>query len=129
MQRRAYLRTILAAGTAAAGAGQENQQHIELHVDLSVEPAREKEFVGNFHTVFKPAARRQSGYIDARIIKLRSALAGNAPGEANYRFVLIFRSEELRRIWVASETHQKVWPELEKTLRHKNYTVLLFDLA
>jgi len=130
MQRRTYLKTVLAAGAAAAaGEAQGKEQPIELHVDLAVEAAREKEFVRNFHTNFQPAAAQQTGYIDVRIIKLRSALAGPAPGDANYRFVLTFQSEELRQKWVASAVHQRVWPELEKTLRHKNYNVLLFDLA
>jgi hypothetical protein len=28
---------------------------------------------------------------------------------------------------VASETHQKVWPTIENTLKSKDYVVLLFD--
>jgi heme-degrading monooxygenase HmoA len=96
---------------------------------LTVDPAREKEFVKNFHGTFRPAASKQPGYLDVRILKLRTALAGKAPGDANYRFVLTFQSEELRQKWVASEVHQKVWPELEKTLLHKNYNIVLYDLA
>ncbi len=38
-----------------------------------------------------------------------------------------YESEELRQKWVASETHQKVWPTIENTLKSKNYVVLLFD--
>ena len=40
--------------------------------------------------------------------------------------ILAFESEELRQKWVASPIHQKVWPTIENTLKHKNYrTVLL----
>jgi hypothetical protein len=59
--------------------------------------------------------------------KLRSAIQGVAPKGANYRFELTFESEELRQKWVASATHQKVWPTIENTLLSKDYTVLLFD--
>jgi hypothetical protein len=40
---------------------------------------------------------------------------------------LTYQSEELRQKWVASETHQNVWPTIENTLKSKNYVVLLFD--
>ena len=45
----------------------------------------------------------------------------------NYRFTLTFASEELRQRWVASETHQTVWPTIEKTLSSKNYRVLVLS--
>jgi len=47
----------------------------------------------------------------------------------NYRFQLIYQSEELRQKWVASDVHQKAWPTIEKTLSSKDYRVLLFDVA
>ena len=61
------------------------------------------------------------------MLKLRSALQGSAPEGSNYRFVLTFETEELRKQWVASATHKKVWPTVENTLKTKNYTVLLYD--
>ncbi len=130
MQRRMYLKSVLAAGAAAPfAAAQAREKFVLLHVDLTVDPAREKEFLRRFHTNFKPAAARQPGYRDLRILKLRTTLAGKAPGDANYRFVLAFDSEELRQKWVASADHQRLWPELEGLLKHKNYNVLLFDIA
>jgi len=130
MQRRTYLKSVLAAGAGAGLAlGQTPKRHILLHVDLTVNPEREKVFVGKFHSAFKPAAAKQPGYMDVRILKLRTALAGKAPGDANYRFVLAFESEELRQKWVATEIHGKLWPELERCLSHKNYNVLLYDIA
>jgi len=101
---------------------------ILLHVDLSVEPAKEKEMLTNFETVFKPAASKQPGYIDVKMLKLRSTLLGKAPAGINYRFALTYESEELRQKWVASDIHQKVWPTIENTLSTKNYTVMLFDV-
>ncbi|HET9319477.1 MAG TPA: hypothetical protein VFO27_06870, partial [Bryobacteraceae bacterium] len=68
-----------------------------------------------------------SGYVDVKMCKLRSAIQGAAPSHVNYRFQLTYQSEEQRQKWVASETHQKVWPTIENTLKSKNYIVLLFD--
>jgi hypothetical protein len=136
MKRRTYLRSALAgAGAialepiarskAAAGDGGK----IQLHVDLAVDPARENEMLRNFRTIFRPAAAQQPGYINVEMLKLRSAVQGSAPPNVNYRFVLTYASEELRQKWVASDTHNKVWPTIEKTLSSTNYTVLLFDIA
>ena len=127
MQRRTYLKTMLAgaamrAPLAAAG------KPILLHVDLSVDPAREAEMLDNYHKIFKPAASKQPGFLDLKMLKLRTALQGGAPEGVNYRFALAFESEELRQKWVASAIHQKVWPTIENTLKHKNYRVLLFDV-
>jgi hypothetical protein len=121
---------MLSAGAAAPFAGaQEKERFILLHVDLTVDPAKEKDFVRIFHTTFKPTAVKHKGYRDVRIMKLRDALAGKAPADANYRFVLVYDSEELRQQWVNSDDHKRVWPQLENLLRHKNYNVLLFDIA
>ena len=81
----------------------------------------------NFRTVFKPAATKFPGYIDVKILKLRTALQGAAPAGLNYRFQLTYESEQLRQKWVSSDAHKKVWPTIENTLLSKSYTVLLFD--
>jgi antibiotic biosynthesis monooxygenase (ABM) superfamily enzyme len=128
MKRRTYLKSMLAA-SAGASMGRAAAAHpILLHVDLSVDPAREKEMLHNFETVFKPVAVKFPGYVDVKMLKLRSALMGQAPAGANYRFALTYESEDLRQKWVASEIHQKAWPEIEKTLKSKDMTVLLYDV-
>ena len=130
MKRRMCLKAMLGVGAALSAAGAANAQTpVVLHVDLSVDPTKEKEMLYNFHTIFKPAATKQPGYIDVKMCKLRSTLQGTAPTGLNYRFQLTYQSEELRQRWVASETHQKVWPTIEGTLKSKEFTVLLFDLA
>jgi hypothetical protein len=136
MKRRSYLESVLAwacslavAAPAASNAAANGVGKIELHVDLSVDPAKEPEMLHNFKTIFYPAAAKQPGYIDVQMLKLHSAIQGSAPAGLNYRFVLTYASEELRQKWVASETHNKVWPTIEKTLSSTNYTVLLFDVA
>ena len=130
MKRRTYLKSMLAGAGAAANPAwaADSQRTIELHVDLSVDPAKEKEMLHHFETVFRPAAIKQPGYIDVKMLKLRSTLMGKGPEGVNYRFKLTYASEELRQKWVASATHMKVWPPMENMLRTKDYTVVLFDV-
>jgi hypothetical protein len=129
MNRRIYLKTMVAGTVAVAAQSADPLHPIQLHCDLSVDPAKEKEMLHHFDTVFKPAATKFAGYIDVKMIKLRSALMGKAPSGVNYRFVLGYQSEELRQKWVNSDVHKKVWPPIENMLADKNYTVLLFDVA
>ena len=58
MKRRTCLTTILAGsfGVSARAAGAAGP--IQLHVDLSVDPAKEKQMLHHFESVFKPAAAR-----------------------------------------------------------------------
>ena len=81
----------------------------------------------NYHTVFKPAAEKFPGYIDLKMLKLRSTLSGTAPAGINYRFQLTYESEEARQKWIKSDIHQKAWPTIENTLTSKNYQILLTD--
>ena len=100
---------------------------IQIHVDMSVDPAKEWQMLQDFETHFKPAAARVAGYMDVKIVKLRKAFVGRAPEGVNYRFVLRYESEELRQKWIASDVHQEVWGMIEHTLQNKSYDVLLFD--
>ena len=116
-------------GVSAARAQKKTENPVVLYVDMQVDPAKEKEMVHNYHTIFKPAAVKFPGYIDLTIVKLRSALQGSPPAGMNYRFQLTFQSEEMRQNWVASDVHKKAWPTIENTLASKNYTVLLCDVV
>ena len=131
MNRRSYLKGMFwAAGlgaVSAQAADKETPNPIVLHVDLSVDPAKEQEMLHNFHTIFKPAAVKFPGYVDVKMCKVRSALQGAPPNGVNYRFQLTYQSEEMRQKWVASDVHIKVWPTIESTLTSKNYVVLLLD--
>jgi hypothetical protein len=130
MERRTCLKALLAAGATAEGVLAGEPWHpIQLHVDLAVDPAKEKEMLHNFETIFRPEAAKHPGYLDLKMLKLRTALQGSAPAGINYRFSLTYESEELRQKWVASAEHQRVWPTIENTLSSKNYTALLFDVA
>jgi len=129
MKRRSYLTAMLAAigGMKAVRAQAAAKNPIVLYCDLSVAPAREPEMLKNFHTIFKPAAEKFAGYIDVKVLKLRTVYTGAAPAGVNYRFQLTYESEELRQKWIKSDVHQKVWPTVENTLSTKDYSTLLFD--
>jgi hypothetical protein len=129
MQRRTYMKAMLAGAGSSGMQAAKGDQGIRLFVDLAVEPAKEKEMLHNFHTVFRPAASKQPGYIDVKMLKLRAAFMGPAPADINYRFELAFESEELRQKWIASAVHQKVWPMIESSLKWKAYIPLLFDVT
>lgn len=101
---------------------------IQVHVDMAVDSAKEREMVRYFETVFRPAAMKFRGYIDVRVLKLSGVPVGTAPAGINYRFTITYESEELRQKWIASEIHQEVWGEMEKMLSTPDYTVLLFDV-
>ncbi len=129
MKRRSYLSAMLAglAGLKLASA-QNTKKPIVLHCDLAVDPSKEQEMLRNFRTIFKPAAEKYPGYIDLKLLKLRTAVQGSAPPSINYRFQLTYVSEEARQKWIHSDIHQKVWPTIENLLSNKsNYPCVLFD--
>jgi hypothetical protein len=123
---------LAVAGAAiipAAANAQPGQGHpIQLHADLAVDPAKEEEMLRFFAGKFRPAAAQQPGYIDMRMLKLKSTLRGVAPPGANYQFVLTFSSEALRQKWIATDTHKQLWPTLEGMLTDKNYSRLLYEV-
>ena len=128
MKRRSYLTVMLSAiAGARAVRAQAAKNPIVLYCDLSVDASREQEMLNNFHNTFKPAAEKFQGYIDVKLLKLRTVYTGSAPPGANYRFQLTYESEELRQKWIKSDVHQRVWPTVENTLRNKDYSTLLFD--
>jgi hypothetical protein len=132
MERRTYLKAALAAAAGsplAFTADPPPKGRVQLHLDMMVLPAKEKEMLHHFHTVFKPAASKMKGYINVEMLKLRSTIAGSPPPSCNYRFVLLYESEELRQKWIATDVHQQVWPPIEKTLSNTKYNVHLFDYA
>ena len=131
MERRDYLKAMISSGVAlsAISAFAAAQNPIVLEVEMFVDPAREKEMLDHFHKSFKPEAVKHPGYIDVKLLKLRSAIMGSAPEGLNYRFQLVYESEELRQKWINSPEHKHLWPMIENTLKSKNYRVLLFDVA
>ena len=129
MNRRSCMTSMLAAaaGTGVIAAQTNAQSPIVLYCDLTVSAAREPEMLKNFHTIFKPAAEKFPGYLDVKLLKLRTVYTGAAPAGINYRFQLTYVSEEARQKWINSAIHKKVWPTVENTLSTKSYSTLLFD--
>lgn len=93
---------------------------IELHVDLDVDPAKERDLENTFHTVFEPTIGKQPGFVLVTLLKLRSPII-------TYRLVISFETEEHRVAWVATADHQRVWPQMEKNLKGEKFTAALWD--
>ena len=134
MHRRGILRSAVIGIAAALGFGRfatparAKTKHIRLYVEMDIAPAREKEMLDTFHNVFVPEAVKHEGYIRVKMLKRRTIIQGTAPKQHNYRFELEFESEELRQKWIASAGHQRVWPQVERTMTTlKDYPVVLYD--
>src|SRR5215470_17849605 len=100
---------------------------IELHCDLDVDPAKESNLVNTFHTTFAPTMARQPGFVSVTLLKLEAAKHGPAPANASHRLVISFETEEKRVAWVATDDHQRVWPQMEKNLRGAKFTAVLWN--
>jgi heme-degrading monooxygenase HmoA len=124
MHRRTCLKGLWAALALPVSAA---SNPIQLHVDLEVDPAKEKELVANFRKVFRPTISKQPGFTSVRLLKLRQAVVGAAPANAPYRLVISFQSEEQRQTWAASEDHKRAWPPIESTLRGAKLVAVLYD--
>ena len=134
MHRRGILRSAVVAAATALGFGRfaapagARTKHIRLYVEMDVAPAREREMLDTFHNTFMPEAVKHEGYIRVMMLKRRTIVQGTAPPSHNYRFELEFESEELRRKWIASAAHQRVWPPVERTMTTlQGYPVVLYD--
>src|SRR5688500_11963201 len=125
MDRRKYLKTM-AAGAASGMPAAAVTKAIQLHVDLEVDPAKEKQMVNNYHKTFHPVITKQPGFVEVKLLKLRSALKGDAPGKSNYRLIISFETEEHRKQWVAADEHQRVWPAIENTLIGSKFGAVLY---
>ena len=126
MNRRQSIQALAAIPAGIAGA-QTAANPIQLHVDLEVDPKREAEMLKNFKGTFRPAIVKQPGFVDVKLLKLRTEIAGKAPAKCRYRLLISFQTEEQRQKWVATDVHQKVWPTIEGTLVGQKYIVLLYD--
>jgi hypothetical protein len=55
-------------------------------------------------------------------------MAGKAPANCRYRLLISFHTEAQRKQWVATPTHQQVWPTIERTLKGSKYTAILYNV-
>jgi heme-degrading monooxygenase HmoA len=129
MRRRTWLSLIaVVLGATRVQAAASATKPIQLNCDLAVDPAKEKEFVAYFENVFRPVAKKHTGYIDLKLLKLNTAVRGGVPTGGRFRFSLTYQSEELRQKWIASDDHAKNWPPMENMLTDKNFGILVYDI-
>jgi heme-degrading monooxygenase HmoA len=126
MQRRDWMRLIALSATGPLSWAAEAGKSIQLHVDLDVDPAHEKELIANFHTIFEPTIGSQPGFVGVKLLKLRSAVSGEMPSNTNFRLIISFQTEKQRQAWTATADHRRAWPAIAKTLRTKP-GALLYD--
>jgi len=129
MKRRTHLKALLLAPLSFSQTQAQTRaaKPIQLFVEMQVDPAQEKEMLSNFHTIFVPEAKKHPGYISVKMLKFRQVMQGDEK-PANYRFELLFESEELRQKWINSPEHKRVWPTVEKFIKsQKDYPVVLYD--
>jgi heme-degrading monooxygenase HmoA len=90
-----------------------------LHVDLKVKPGRADALKATYRDVFIPAITKQPGFAETKLLQARSDEA------RTHRLIIAFEKEELQKKWLATDLHQKVWPEMETNIAQ--YSVDLFD--
>lgn len=125
MDRRTYLKAVAAASLAAVRPAQGAGKPIQLQCDLEVAPGQEQQMVAAFHNTFEPVIRKQPGFVDVKLLKLRHAVVGEPPTKATYKLLISFETEEQRLAWVATADHQRVWPAVEKHLT--KFNAILYD--
>jgi heme-degrading monooxygenase HmoA len=91
---------------------------IQLHVDLDVDPPQEANLVDTFHRIFEPVISRQPGFVSVKLLRTGAA--------ATYRLVIGFETEEQRVAWVATDDHQRVWPQMEANLKGHKFKAVLW---
>jgi heme-degrading monooxygenase HmoA len=125
MNRRAYLKTVAAAGLAGALEARGAGKPIQLQCDLEVAPGKGQALEAAFQKTFSPVIRKQPGFVDVKLLKLRHAVVGEPPTKATYKLLISFQTEEQRLAWVATDDHQRVWPAMEKNLT--KFNAILYD--
>src|SRR5512140_1685985 len=127
INRRNCLKAMAAALPAVRIAKGAAAPPIQLHCDLQLDPAREKEMLENYRKVFRPTISKQPGFVSVTLLKLRIERQGKAPAGCPYRLIISFQTEEQRLKWVASDAHQKAWPTVENALVGQKFTALLYN--
>ena len=129
MNRRRCLQTIAGSALVPALASGDTTNPIQLHIELEVDPAKEAELAINFRNHFRPAIRKQRGFLDVKLLKMRKTLAGKLDGNWSYKLVLTFKTEEEREAWAKTDDHQKAWPTIAGTLTGRRIRVILYDVV
>ena len=122
-------RSFLAATGAASLAAERAANPIQLHIELEVDPAKQAELTANFRNHFRPAIRKQPGFLDVKLLKMRKLMTDKLDGNWNYKLVLTFQTEEQRLAWASTADHEKAWPTIAGTLAGRKIRVILYDVV
>ena len=113
LHRSFQLVALLVFGTAVM-AGQarrfEGPGPVELHVHATAAEGNAAAIEETFLKVFYPAVSRQPGFRHSNLLRIPGK-----PGE--YVLTIAFESEDLRLRWVATDLHQKVWPQMQSKFK------------
>ena len=77
-----------------------------LNVDLAVKPGSEPGLETTYRDVFRPAISSQHGFLSVELLR------SNKDGD-NYRLSLAFDSRASQQVWVRTDLHRQVWPQME----------------
>ena len=86
---------------------------VELHIWMTAKPGHADALTNTFTEVFYPAVSSMPGF--------RSALLMRKPSTDEFTVRLSFDTEEQRTEWVASDKHQRAWPELSSHSQKTDY--------
>jgi heme-degrading monooxygenase HmoA len=128
MNRRKSFHALAAFGAAALPAPAAGGA-IQLHVDLEVDKAKEKDLLANFRKTFRPTISKQDGFVDVKLLKFNQSMHGDPPKSMTYRLVISFQTEAQRLKWVASGDHQAAWPTIERNLTGAKLAAWLYDIV
>ncbi len=127
MTRRKSLEAFAALTAAASLEAAVPAEPIQLHVELEVAAGKETELVQNFKKIFRPTISKQDGFVEVKLLRLRTTPKGDAP-KSNWRLLISFKTEEQRVKWVATADHQRVWPSIEGLLTGQKFGAVLYDV-
>lgn len=77
-----------------------------LHVEMKVKPGLQQALENIYSAIFSLAIARQEGFCSGNL--LRPVEDGGT-----YRLSIAFDNEASQQKWVATDVHQKVWPQME----------------
>lgn len=77
-----------------------------LHIEMMPKPNSEKALEEIYRGHFRPTVSRQPGFVDVHLLRPEK-------GVGDYRLCLSFDNQASQQQWVATDVHQKLWPQLE----------------
>jgi heme-degrading monooxygenase HmoA len=77
-----------------------------LHVELQLKPGAEQKLEKTYIETFRPAISQQEGFLSVTLLRPRDEAK-------NYMLCIVFEDRSRQQKWVASDLHQKVWPQIE----------------